>query len=113
MRIETADRVARIRDLNDKFRQSFAGGVVLLTQGVLSLDEDLREEILSRVRTFNCFTKDNDPNGEHDFGSFDIFGKTYFWKMDYYDRIMRHGSQDPADPNKTTRVLTVMLATEY
>jgi Protein of unknown function (DUF3768) len=31
----------------------------------------------------------------------------------YYDREMIHGLEDPADPDKTTRVLTIMLVNEY
>ena len=59
------------------------------------------------------FTKDNDPHGEHDFGSFEIEGETYFFKLDYYALDMDGGSEDPADPEKTTRVLTIMRADEY
>ena len=50
------------------------------------------------VQSFSNFTKDNDPHGEHDFGSFEIEGETYFWKIDYYDLAMQFGSENPADP---------------
>jgi hypothetical protein len=59
------------------------------------------------------FTPDNDPHGEHDFGSFTLVGRKFFWKIDYYDREMVHGSEEPADPAKTMRVLTILLASEY
>ncbi|MEZ0085203.1 hypothetical protein ABIF72_007701 [Bradyrhizobium japonicum] len=31
----------------------------------------------------------------------------------YYDKECEFGSEDPADPEKTMRVLTLMLAIEY
>jgi len=69
--------------------------------------------VIRRVATFSDFTADNDPHREHDFGSFEIAGRKIFWKIDYYDAEMAFGSEDPADPSKTTRVLTIMLASEY
>jgi len=65
------------------------------------------------VAEFTEFTRDNDPHGEHDFGSFHLAGHHVFWKIDYYDERMESGSEDPANPGKTTRVLTIMLAEEY
>jgi hypothetical protein len=43
-------------------------------------------EIAERVAALDSFTEDNDPHGEHDFGSFDHDGNRIFWKIDYYDR---------------------------
>ena len=103
----------RIRDLNDAFRQSFAGGRVMTTAGVAAMTEELQAAVFERVRTFKAFTPDNDPHGEHDFGSFQVAGQKLFWKIDAYDVAMEFGSEDPTDPSKTTRVLTIMLASEY
>jgi hypothetical protein len=35
------------------------------------------------------------------------------WKIDYIDREMRFGSDNPVDPAVATRVLTVMKSEEY
>ena len=74
---------------------------------------DEQELILAKVRNFSQFTPDNDPYGEHDFGAFDHGGERIFWKIDYYDIELEHGSPDPADPEVTTRVLTILLADEW
>ena len=102
-----------IRVLNDNFRSTFVGGQVVLTQGVNELPMDTKARLLLAVQRFNEFSTDNDPHGEHDFGNFEIDGENYFWKIDYYALDMDGGSEDPADPEKTTRVLTLMRADEY
>jgi hypothetical protein len=50
---------------------------------------------------------------EHDFGSLEIEGEVCFFKFDYYALAIDGGSEDPADPSVTTRVLTIMRADEY
>src|ERR1700730_17605390 len=103
----------RIRVLNDNFRSTFVGGRVVMTQGVNALPIDTKARVLLAVQSFSNFTKDNGPHGEHDFGSLDIEGETYFFKLDYYSLGMEAGSESPADPSVTTRVLTIMRADEY
>lgn len=108
-----APQTARIRVLNDNFRSTFIGGQVVLTAGVSQLPLDVKAKAILMVKTFKDFTNDNDPYREHDFGSFEIIDQTFFWKIDYYDPKCESGSEDPSDPTKTTRVLTIMLANEY
>lgn len=101
----------RIRDLNDQARHSFTGCRVILTPGIQSLDD--LPDLLDRVRWFDAFTPENDPYGEHDFGSLVHAGQTIFWKIDYYDLDLQMHSPDPSDPDVTSRVLTIMLGEEY
>lgn len=107
------DRAERIRRLNDSFRRSFPGDRVFLTEGIRALGPERVEEVCRRVRTFDAFTPDNDPYQEHDFGAFDEGGIRMFWKIDYFDAEMEYASPNPADPEVTTRVMTIMLAEEW
>jgi hypothetical protein len=101
----------KVRELNDAARHSFTGCRVIVTRGVAALD--CVDAVLAAVRSYSTFNADNDPYGEHDFGSFAFAGERLFWKFDYYDTDMQMASPDAADPAVTTRVLTVMLAEEY
>jgi hypothetical protein len=85
----------------------------MMTAGVDSLPRDVRAMAIRKTATFDAFSPDNDPHGEHDFGSFALAGRRFFFKLDYYDPTLEFGSEDPADREKTTRVLTIMLAEEY
>jgi hypothetical protein len=104
---------AEIRELNDRFRTTMTGGQVMMTAGVDALPSDVKAMVIRRVATFSDFNAENDPHKEHDFGSFTLAGRKFFFKLDYFDSAMEFGSEDPADPSKTTRVLTIMLAEEY
>jgi hypothetical protein len=109
----TAASTDRIRELNDAFRKTLRGGRAMMTSGVDELPDCVKAEALVQVAHFSDFTADNDPHGEHDFGSFTLVGRKFFWKIDHYDKRCEFGSEDPSDPEKTTRVLTLMLAEEY
>lgn len=85
----------------------------MVTRGVSGLHSFNPRELAAALAAYNRFESGNDPYGEHDLGTFEVFGAKLMWKIDYYDRNLEFGSQDPADPNVTARVLTVMLASEY
>jgi hypothetical protein len=106
-------RTAKIRELNDALRREQRGGQILLTPGVSELGVEELARVIEAVTSFDNFTEGDDPYGEHDFGAIDIDGTRFFWKIDYYDREFEMGSDDPSDPEKTGRVLTIMLADEY
>ena len=55
----------------------------------------------------------NDPNNEHDFGSFNHKGEQIYWKIDYYDKNYQYCSEDPSNLSITNRAMTIMLAEKY
>ena len=106
-------RSGKIAQLNDNLRRTFSGGKVMMTASVNALDQDTMAEVLSAVRAFDKFDGDNDPHQEHDMAFFEVKGRRYFFKVDYYDKSLEFGSEDPADPAQTTRVLTIGEASDY
>ena len=102
------DTSAKIAAINDEFRHSMSGCTV--TRGVAAL-APFMNEIFVKMRDFSEFTEDNDPYGEHDFGSFEACENKLFWKIDYYDENLQKWC-DPLSPD-CNRVLTIMLAEEY
>ena len=77
-KVVALERTHRIRVLNDNFRSTFIGGQVVMTAGVADLSLGARAHVLAKVQTFVEFTADNDPHGEHDFGSFEVAGEKLF-----------------------------------
>jgi hypothetical protein len=102
-----------IRHLNDEFRRTLHGGRVVMTRAISLLGQEAVNKITTAVRLDTNFTDDNDPHREHDFGKVEVDGVVAWWKIDYYDERCAYGSEDPADPAQTTRVLTIMLPEDY
>lgn len=105
--------IDKIRDLNDLLRQTFATGKIVLSNKVQALEPDIKETVLTNVRCYDDFKSDFGQSSERDFGAFDVEGISYFWKIDYYDTDLEFLSTDPANPQATRRVLTIMRADEY
>ena len=108
----TTAKADKIHLLNDRLRKTFTGGRVVTSAVVAALGETLKTRVLMMVREFTDFTEDNDPHKEHDCFLFDLEGERYAVKIDYYDKSMEFGSEDPSDPEQTTRVMTIMLASD-
>jgi hypothetical protein len=112
------NQTQKIRELNDAFRQGDQSvpGQIVITRGIadlLEVSETAPEDLIHLVRNYDNFTEDNDPHGEHDFGSFELAGYPCFWKLDYYDPTLKWGSEDASDMTEARRILTLMLAEEY
>ena len=124
------EQTARIARLNDLARSAMGVAcTALATVGFRSLSTSDQSRVRELVETFDAFDEDNDPHGERDFGAIYQLGdgrwtterprlldderERVFWKLDYYDRDLRFGSEDAANPAVTRRVLTIMLADEY
>ncbi len=114
--------LSTIAKLNDQCRQYIMIPIfgkpevpcqIYMTRGIMALTPEDQIIIAAKVRNYDDFTEDNDPYGEHDFGSFNHNSIKIFWKIDYYDPDLKFGSDDPADISKTVRVLTIMMAEEY
>jgi hypothetical protein len=119
---DAAGRAREIARLNDLCRAGkLRGARIMATRGCIDRFCDpenalslfsVQAELAARVRG-HVFEGGEDPHGERDFGAFDYRGEKLFWKIDYYDPSLTFGSEDPADPAKTVRVLTILLASEY
>lgn len=124
------EQTARIARLNDLARGAMGVAcTAVATVGFRSLPEADQSRVRELIETFDAFDEGNDPYGERDFGCVCQLGdgcwtterprvcdderERVFWKFEYYDRDLRFGSEDAANPAVTRRVLTIMLADEY
>ena len=115
------EQAAIIAKQNDAFRAALAfGGVpvtipgkVLVTPGVAAEGPAFLALLMLAVAGFADFTQDNDPFGDHTFGVIEQFGARVYWKIDLYDETYDFGAEEPANPERTRRVLTMLLPSEY
>lgn len=128
MATDVQDRRAVIAEQNDlvraaladpdAFRKSKTQDLKFKFVWTAGVDEALMQagkakEMAQAIAAFDTFEADNDPHQERDFAALEIEGTKVFFKFDYYNLTLDGGSEDPADPAQTMRVLTVMLPSEY
>lgn len=108
--IPRAEQIAR---LNDTLRKQGRGGEIYFTRSIVESTGLSPADIMLALARYDAFDTDNDPHGERDFGDIEVSGTSLFWKIDYYAPGLEFGSDDPADPEKCVRVLTVMLPEDW
>lgn len=112
-------RAASIAALNDQMRReprNKALGQVVITAGVAAEGDAFRLKVKEALAALGPrdFTPANDPYGERDFCAFHVDGQRLFFKVDYFSKgDLTRASEDPADQDKTERVMTIMFAEEY
>ncbi|WP_252734034.1 DUF3768 domain-containing protein [Paracoccus marinaquae] len=111
---------AEIARQNDLFRLGLVEGMpagmtgrVFMTPGIANRGPVFQSLCLVAVATFSDFTEDNDPYGDHGFAALTVNEVRIYFKIDLYDETCAFGSEEPANPGRTTRVLTVLLPSEY
>jgi hypothetical protein len=112
----SADRSSRIAELNDRCRQGLDSEArIVVTAACLAalagaggLDDELRAqaELLAAVRLYRFTPEDG---ADHRRGEVVVRGRIIRFVIDYYDRSLEWGSEDPADPDVTMRVMTILL----
>lgn len=110
------DRSSRIAALNDLCRQGLDSEArIVVTASCLAalagaggLDDELsaQVELLAAVR-LHRFTLEDGADRRR--GEVLVRGRIIRFVIDYYDRSLEWGSEDPADPDVTTRVMTILL----
>ena len=80
---EFDDVTLEIARLNDELRTTFnpAAGQIVLTRNFSALPLEEKNVLIGLVQTFNDFSEDDDPYGQHDFGAvthkeLNVFGRS-------------------------------------
>lgn len=111
-------RVEQIARLNDRARLGLDKSArIVVTRNCLATLGPLEGPvaILNQARILaamrRCTFSVDSP--ERDLGVFELDGHTIWVKVDYFDKALEFGSDDPADAAVTTRVVTVLLPADW
>ena len=111
-------RTERIALLNDAARQGRDRTArIVMTSGLLAefSGDTVADSMMAQARLMaalrHCTFASDSP--ERDFASMDVDGIKVLMKIDYYDTKLAFGSEDPANPAMTRRVITLMRPEDY
>jgi len=112
----SSERLPRIAELNDRVRLGLDRNArIVITRACLAAlaDDDqpaseaiAQAAVLAAIRGYVFRPTDAHERSR---GELVVQDTTIRFAIDYYDPSLEWGSEDPADPNVTTRVMTIML----
>lgn len=113
------DQTLRIAMLNDRCRQGFdrtarivitaACLATLAGEGGLASEILAQAAVMAAVRRYVFKPEDGCERAR---GDLVLAGHAVRFTIDYYDLSLEWGSENPADPPVTTRVMTIMLPSD-
>lgn len=112
------DRIEAIARLNDRARLGLDPTArIVITRNCLAAfcDPDTVDAVMVQAQLLAAFRRCqfSADSPERDFAAI-LFRERKVWlKVDYFDRSLEYGSDDPADAAITTRVITVLLPEDY
>lgn len=116
-------RVQQIAALNDAMRAEInyptGNNHIVMTTVVAAIVGDTAKWTgFKRMREVFRLVRDHDASADehnpfHDAGDFEWNGHRLFWKIDCFDLTGNYMSENPSDPAKTKRVLTIGHTEEW
>ena len=101
-----------IKEVFNPFNKNSHGFNVNITPEVAESEHLI--EILEAVQNHRKFPKGDDPYGLHDFGAFEVDGRRWYFKFDFYEDEKMQWGWDPLDEHRRAyRLLTIMCSSEY
>lgn len=88
--ISSAELAALNDDLRKKIPNVQQPHLFLITDGVMSLPPEKLSSLIEMVRSFDSFSAEIDPRGEHDLAVVVLDQVKYYAKFDYFDEQLKY-----------------------
>ena len=108
----TMSPMQKNRALNDHFRKTGQGGIVTLSMGLHKLGQAEVDNVMKQLAGEKG-DKSVEAGSEHDTGEIQVGNRTVNWEINYYNKELDDVSDNPTNPDQTTRFMTLLLSTEY
>lgn len=108
----TMSPLQKNRTLNDHFRKTAKGGIVSISWGIHMLG---RAEVDTIMKKLGGIEGDRScgADSEHDNGEITVSTRSIYWEINCYNKEFDDTSVDSTNPDQTTRLITLILGTEF